>query len=64
MNLENYDFEVNMSKKKIIPDYEIKQDENFYYVSGYTSSGFPYGITWEEFENDSDDEEDENDIIF
>ncbi len=53
-----------MSKKKIIPDYEIKQDENFYYVSGYTSSGFPYGITWEEFENDSDDEEDENDIIF
>ena len=24
------------------------QDERFYYIAGYTSGGFPYGITWEE----------------
>lgn len=23
-------------------------DENFYYIVGYTSHGFPYGTTWEE----------------
>ena len=24
------------------------QDENFAFIAGYTSGGFPYGITWEE----------------
>lgn len=26
------------------------QDENFAYIAGYTSGGFPYGVTWEEWE--------------
>lgn len=25
-------------------------DDNFAYIAGYTSMGFPYGITWEEME--------------
>jgi len=29
-----------------IPD--INQDDTFYFIAGYTSSGVPYGITWEE----------------
>ncbi len=24
------------------------QDENFFFIVGYTDWGFPYGITWEE----------------
>ena len=26
------------------------QDENFAFIVGYTSGGFPYGLTWEEWE--------------
>src|SRR6056297_2220213 len=34
------------------------QDENFYYIVGYTSGGVPYGVTWEEYEkNIKEDEE-------
>ncbi|WP_110931037.1 hypothetical protein [Paenibacillus bouchesdurhonensis] len=28
----------------------IEQDENFYFIVGYTDGGVPYGITWEEYE--------------
>lgn len=28
----------------------FEQDENFYFIAGYTSGGFPYGVTWEEYE--------------
>lgn len=28
----------------------IDQDENYYFIAGYTGWGFPYGITWEEHE--------------
>lgn len=28
----------------------FEQDENFYFIVGYTDGGFPYGITWEEYE--------------
>jgi hypothetical protein len=28
----------------------FEQDENFYFIAGYTDWGFPYGITWEEYE--------------
>lgn len=28
----------------------LEQDENFYFIAGYTDGGFPYGITWEEYE--------------
>lgn len=36
-------------KRKKQTDYEIvTQDEYFYFIAGYTSSGFPYGTTWEE----------------
>ena len=27
-----------------------EQDMNFAYIVGYTSAGFPYGVTWEEYE--------------
>lgn len=36
-------------KKHAKQEFEvIEQDAHFYYIMGYTSSGFPYGITWEE----------------
>ena len=28
-------------------DNESDQDDTFYFIAGYTSGGFPYGITWE-----------------
>lgn len=28
--------------------YNQESDEYFYYIAGYTSSGVPFGITWEE----------------
>lgn len=28
----------------------LEQDENFYFIAGYTDGGFPYGTTWEEYE--------------
>lgn len=34
----------------------IDQDENFAYVAGYAPAGFPYGITWEEWEEIDDQE--------
>jgi hypothetical protein len=30
-------------------------DETFAYIAGYTSAGFPYGITWEELEEEPPD---------
>jgi hypothetical protein len=32
------------------------QDETYYFIAGYTDSGFPYGITWEENEQMNNDE--------
>ena len=34
-------------KKRELEDFLIDSDENFAYIVGYTSNGFPYGITWE-----------------
>lgn len=34
-------------KKQNIQDFEIEQDENFRFIVGYTSGGFPYGNPWE-----------------
>lgn len=51
----------------------LEQDENFYFIAGYTSWGFPYGITWEEAaehglldenDNDSDEPESPDDLPF
>lgn len=38
------------TKRKIYNnnEFEIEQDENFSFIAGYTSGGFPYGTTWEE----------------
>ncbi len=37
----------------------MEQDENFYYIAGYTSGGFPYGVTWQEMGLEPFQEEDE-----
>ena len=39
-------------KKRNIDDFEIEQDENFSFIAGYTSGGFPYGNPWEETEDE------------
>ncbi|MGI6562280.1 MAG: hypothetical protein ACOX3Q_06935 [Clostridia bacterium] len=30
------------------------QDENFYFIAGFTSGGAPYGCTWESLEDSED----------
>jgi hypothetical protein len=45
-----------MREKKNIPDTEIfDSDENFASIEGYTSGGFPYGLTYDEFDLDKID---------
>lgn len=60
-------FEVDMDKntkkskrrkKRSIQEFELEQDENFSFIVGYTSGGFPYGNPWEELDDEQDDEED------
>lgn len=45
-------------KKSNIYDFEIEQDENFSFIAGYTSGGFPYGNSWEETDDEQNEEED------
>ena len=45
-------------KKRSIQEFELEQDENFSFIVGYTSGGFPYGNPWEELDDEQDDEED------
>ena len=41
------------AKKQELDDLLSDSDENFCYIAGYTSWGFPYGTTWEEAELDN-----------
>ena len=34
----------------------MEQDDRFFFITGYTSGGAPYGITWEEMAERIDDE--------
>lgn len=45
-------------KKRNNYDFAIEQDENFSFIAGYTSGGFPYGNPWEETDNDQNEVED------
>ena len=45
-------------KQRSIQEFELEQDENFSFIVGYTSGGFPYGNPWEELDDEQDDEED------
>lgn len=37
-----------LRKQKNMPTVHTELDDTFYYISGYTSGGAPYGVTWEE----------------
>ena len=53
-------------KQKQKKQYEIpaiEQDENFYFIAGYTPGGAPYGITWEQaYEEGLIEDDEEGDI--
>lgn len=40
----------NKEKKEACSETLFNSDHHFYYIVGYTSGGFAYGITWEEAE--------------
>jgi hypothetical protein len=43
-------------KKSALSDHEsvvLDQDDQFYFIAGYTEWGVPYGVTWEEYEAQS-----------
>jgi hypothetical protein len=42
----------------------VDQDHNFFYIAGYTSNGFPYGVTWEEYERESEKQFFEEDYYY
>ena len=35
-------------KKKQVFEPLLEQNDNFFFIAGYTSGGAPYGVTWEE----------------
>ena len=39
-------------KKKYDGETDMDHDDTFYFIAGYTSGGFPYGVTWEESDED------------
>lgn len=39
-------------KMKYDEETDIDHDDAFYFIAGYTSSGFPYGVTWEQLDKD------------
>lgn len=41
------------SKNKQENDWTDFQDDRFFFIAGYTSGGAPYGVTWEEMEDES-----------
>lgn len=45
------------AEAKLAEEIGIYQDERFAFIAGYTSWGFPYGITWEEMEAFDEEEE-------
>lgn len=42
---------------------ESWQNENFYYIAGYTLGGVPFGITWEEYERYIKEDNDKQDEV-
>src|SRR3990167_9946075 len=38
------------AKKQELDDLPFDSDDHYYFIAGYTSGGFTYGITWEEAE--------------
>ena len=49
----------NKSKKQKVksPEFKTEQDENYEFIEGYASWGFPYGITRDETDDLTDDED-------
>ena len=41
------------AKKQELDDLPFDSDDHYYFIAGYTSGGFAYGITWEEAERDN-----------
>jgi hypothetical protein len=41
---------VAKSRAEAMTGCDEDSDENFAFIAGYTSGGFPYGVTWEEWE--------------
>ena len=36
------------ASRKHLEEVFPEQDDNFYFIAGYTSGGTPYGLTWDE----------------
>ena len=36
------------AKQNMLPESNSFQDENFFFIAGYTSGGAPYGISWDQ----------------
>lgn len=48
-----------MGRRNKKSEISIESDDTFAFIAGYTSGGFPYGITWEEMEQKSLEEDEE-----
>ena len=45
-------------KREMVQELYADSDGTFAYIAGYTSAGFPYGVTWEEIGEDPPDFDD------
>jgi hypothetical protein len=48
----------NGKKQELENENSWDSDETFAYIAGYTSAGFPYGVTWEELGEETPNFED------
>ncbi len=46
--------------------YGLERDENFSYIAGHTAAGFPFALTWEEYDPAEDvaDRDDPDALVF
>lgn len=42
--------------------FDEDSDETFAYIVGYTSGGAPYGVTWEQWEDEEEENNQSDDI--
>ncbi len=44
-------------KRKKEEQFDMDSDDTFAFIAGYTSGGFPYGVTWDEMDSESEEAE-------
>jgi hypothetical protein len=53
---ENRTENSNLRRERRQLDNQIEQDNDLFFIAGYTDNGAPYGVAWDEISNEADTE--------